>query len=86
VEVGLIESNGELPPSDTTTSRRRFMKRAGVAGAIALPTVISISAPAAADHQSGACHPDGTTCSHSGECCNGPRGAEGMCVSGICRI
>lgn len=78
-DANLLDGTGPVEAEVTSPSRRRFLKKAAVAGGIALPVIASISAPAAADHESG----------H--ECVNYGGGAAGevcygnyMCCSADC--
>lgn len=68
----------------SSPSRRAFLRKSAVAGAIAVPAIVSITAPAAATHNS----------THTGSCNVGPGGACGVnaccnggrsCVSGTCQ-
>ncbi len=78
--AGLLEGG---VPSDLTVqsaARRRFLRKVAVAGAVAVPAIISVSAPAAADHVSGHEGPcSETTCLTNLDCCNG------NCVAFFCR-
>lgn len=56
-------------------SRREAVKRIGLGAAIALPVVISITAPTPA--QAGSCGTVGTPCTMAAECCN-------TCSNGFC--
>jgi hypothetical protein len=58
-------------------SRRDFAQKLGaVAAAIAVPTVIALSAPSAA--RAATCLPSGSACTSSAQCCSG------LCSDGIC--
>ena len=50
-------------------SRREAIRKVGLAGAVALPLVISIIAPTAAE--AGTCLAKGTSCTSSAQCCSG---------------
>jgi hypothetical protein len=58
-----------------TQSRRAFLRKAAVVGAVALPTIVSISAPSAAAASS---HPPGTI---GDPCTSGSDCASGNCTS-----
>jgi hypothetical protein len=65
----------QLPPEILRVSRREMMRRMGVAAAVALPLIISISAPTtvqAASCVTGSCTAGGLPC------------CVGTCQSGIC--
>ncbi len=49
-------------------SRRAVLRRMAVAGGVALPVLVSVSAPAAAVH--GSCHTSGS-CTSDSQCCSG---------------
>ncbi len=68
--AGLLESPASW--QSATSSRRRFLKQAGVAGAVAVPMIVSVSAPAAAQ---GGSNPQ------CGERCGG---TNGRCNSNNC--
>jgi hypothetical protein len=67
--LGLLEA-------DPGISRSRFVKRAGLVAAVALPAITSLAVPAAASAQS--CLPEGASCSANEECCSL------NCASGVC--
>lgn len=57
-------------------SRRELMKRIGVGAAVALPVVVSVVAPRAA--QAATCRLSGQSCTTSSQCCSG------VCSAGTC--
>ena len=57
-------------------SRRDFLRKAGVAAAVAVPVVISLSAPTKAHAAS--CLPSGAACTTSAQCCSG------VCAGLVC--
>ena len=61
------------------STRRVMLRRMAVAGGVALPALVSISAPAAAAHAS--CHARGETCSATVPCCAGNTCANGICAT-----
>jgi hypothetical protein len=64
-DANLLDGTLEAGVRGTTHSRRSFMKKAAVAGAIAVPAIVSISAPHAAAAQS---VPGGSTCTGGVTC------------------
>jgi hypothetical protein len=71
------QKSGEWPHGILPMSRREAVKRIGLGAAIALPVVISITAPTAV--QAGAsCRASGQACNFAMECCSG------LCPSGTC--
>jgi Coenzyme PQQ synthesis protein D (PqqD) len=65
----------QLPPELTRMSRREMMRTLGVAAAIALPLIVSVSAPTAV--QAASCVE--TTCTAGGAPC-----CVGTCQNGLC--
>jgi hypothetical protein len=61
-DANLLDGTLEAGVRGTTQSRRSFMKKAAVAGAIAVPAIVSISAPHAAAAQSVPTCTGGVTC------------------------
>ena len=61
-------------------SRRQVMRTLGLAAVVALPLVTSIVAPTAA--QAATCHPPGSACTSSAQCCSGlcPGAPAGTCA------
>ena len=75
----LLEDRIDWPRSRPRISRREAVRLIGLGAAIALPIVISISAPTPA--QAATCKSHGAPCSTSAQCCSG------ICVgapSGTC--
>jgi len=75
--------DGELAASDRVAgqSRRRFLKKAAIAGA-AVPIIASVTAPAASAQNScagGSGRPAGCACGNSQQC------ASSSCVGGTCQ-
>jgi hypothetical protein len=70
---------GPIPAERRTSrhSRRTMLRRMAIAGGVALPALVSISTPVAADHSS-TCHELGTPCTNISDCCRG------ACPTGIC--
>lgn len=60
--------NDQSPGVSKRQSRRNLVKRAAVAGGISLPTLVSITAPAAAGI--GSCRQNGATCAQGSDCCS----------------
>ena len=63
-------------------SRRDLIKKAGIAAAVALPLVTSITAPRVVE--AATCFAPNAACTADGQCCNGdclgvPPGASGIC-------
>ncbi len=57
-------------------SRRDFIRKAGIAAAVAVPVITSLVAPTKA--QAVSCLPTGAACSIGAQCCSG------LCIAGIC--
>jgi hypothetical protein len=83
-DAGLLD--GELPAGMRAAgqSRRRFLTKAVVAGGVALPVLVSISAPTAVQAQS--CLGLGTPCLSSAQCCLGLCGTTATSTSPVCRL
>ena len=73
----LLREPALIPEQKPGLSRREVIRRIGLTAAVALPVVTSIVAPTAA--QAANCHPSGTACTSSAQCC-----APGICNAGIC--
>jgi Coenzyme PQQ synthesis protein D (PqqD) len=56
---------------DSRLSRREWLRRFGVATAVALPAVTSIAAPTAAEAQSIVCRDANQPCTSAAQCCAG---------------
>ncbi len=73
-----------VPPQTAKTnfllSRREAVRRIGLGAAIALPIVITITAPTAAE--AGSCKPGGASCGTGSQCCSGTCSG-GSCLGGI---
>lgn len=64
-EFGLLASAGLRPPASQPISRRKMMRRVGLAAAVSLPLITSIISPTPAQAQSPCTEtscPPGTTC------------------------
>lgn len=68
--------SGKWPQVSLGMSRREAVKRIGLGTAIALPVVISITAPTPA--QAGSCLPGNSNCNLATDCCSG------VCTGGVC--
>jgi hypothetical protein len=64
----LLEKRASLPVEMVNQSRRQVMRRIGLATAVALPVVISIMSPTAANAVT--CIPSGIVCSTTVVCCS----------------
>jgi hypothetical protein len=60
----------------STLSRREAIRRIGLGAAIALPIVVTITAPTPA--QAGTCRAGGQSCGTGSQCCSG------VCSGGVC--
>lgn len=65
----LLEQAYVRPPQIEHLSRRALVMRLGVAAAVTVPFISSITAPTAA--QAATCGPTGTTCMNNSDCCSG---------------
>ena len=74
--INLIE--GYAVPQDSR-SRRSVIRRAAEGTVVAIPFIISVSAPSSAHHASGQCHPAGAPCSTDDDCC-GTTYPNGYCL------
>lgn len=68
-ELGRGHLLDEMPTSARRMSRREAVRRIGLGAAIALPIVISITAPTAAE--AGTCTVSGGFCNTGAQCCSG---------------
>jgi hypothetical protein len=64
----LLEERMSWPAAIPHMSRREAMRRLGIGAAIAVPIVMSITAPLPA--QAGTCNPKGATCGTGSQCCS----------------
>jgi len=64
----LLEEPVSCPTHTPRISRREAMRRIGIGGVIALPVVVSITAPEAV--QAGTCRPHNASCNTGIECCS----------------
>ena len=72
----LLRDSIPLPDELVTMSRRDFLKKVGIATAVAVPAILSITLPTPA--QAASCLPSGAMCSGNGQCCSG------VCMAGVC--
>jgi hypothetical protein len=72
----LLQEHLALPAELAQMSRREFIQKSKIAAAIAVPVIISVTAPTAA--QAASCLPSGSACTMSSQCCSG------LCVAGFC--
>jgi hypothetical protein len=72
----LLEGRVPLPTAVLRISRRQALMRVGIGAAIALPIVVSITAPTAV--QAATCFARGHACGTSSQCCSG------LCSAGSC--
>lgn len=65
----LLEGEFQVPAQHTALSRREFMKRAAMVGAlVAIPAVVSLAAPS--PMEAATCLASGETCASSEQCCS----------------
>jgi hypothetical protein len=70
--------HGRLMRPEVDAERRAFLRRgAGIAAAIAVPVVMSITVPTPA--QAASCLPTGAACTTDSQCCSG-RSTFGLCL------
>jgi hypothetical protein len=72
----LLEARLARASPGVDAARRAFLRRAGLAAAIAVPVVMSIAVPTSA--QAASCRPTGSSCLSNGQCCSGD------CSGGVC--
>lgn len=72
----LLQERVTLPTELGQMSRREFMRKVKIAAVIALPLIISATAPTPA--HAGSCLPSGSACTSGGACCSG------LCNGGVC--
>jgi hypothetical protein len=68
-QAHLLRSRTPAPLAGTRMSRRSMVRQLGMGAAIAIPAILSIIAPEAAEAAS--CKVDGTLCTSSSQCCSG---------------
>lgn len=64
----LLQEPFTLPVPAPSLTRRAFLKKTALAGAIAIPTILALRAPVAA--QAGTCVPNDGNCVASTQCCS----------------
>ena len=72
----LLQDSVTLPDELVAMTRREFVKKIGVAAAVALPVILSIALPTPA--QAISCLPTGAPCQTGGQCCSG------FCNGNVC--
>jgi len=72
----LLVTSITKPKAAINESRRQVMQKIGISAVLALPVILSMSAPTAA--QSGSPRAYGAPCNSGGDC------ASGMCSGGVC--
>jgi hypothetical protein len=72
----LLDEPVSSPIASSRISRREALKRVGIGAAIAVPIVVSITAPTAV--QAGSCFATGHGCGTGSQCCSG------ICSGGSC--
>lgn len=80
----LLDGDLSLVQKEPRQSRRTVLRRLAIAGGVALPVLVSISAPTAVQAQS--CLGLGTPCSSSAQCCLGLCGTTATSTSPVCRL
>jgi hypothetical protein len=70
------------PVAEAALTRRDLVKRLGTAAAVALPLVVSIAPPTAAQIIS--CRTPGEACISNDECCGGQCTTGCLCQGGVC--
>lgn len=75
----LLEGMVQRPARMQGMSRRELIRSLGIGAALALPAVVSIVAPTAAEAASTTCAPVGGKCSVDSDCC-----APALCGDGEC--
>jgi Coenzyme PQQ synthesis protein D (PqqD) len=74
----LLADRIDWPTSVPRISRREAVRRIGLGAAIALPIVVSITAPTPA--QAATCRPRGQPCTTDAECCSGKCRGNNTCA------
>ncbi|HVG33093.1 MAG TPA: PqqD family protein [Pyrinomonadaceae bacterium] len=77
----LLEGPAPRPMLTEGMSRRELIRRLGIGTALALPVVVSIVAPTAAEAASTTCAPVGGPCSVDADCCSPARCGDGECFN-----
>jgi hypothetical protein len=65
----LLEQRATMPSHFDAVTRRNFVRKLARSAAIAVPVILSITAPARG--QAVSCFPTGTACTLDAECCSG---------------
>jgi hypothetical protein len=73
----LLQDPISLPEDVVALTRREFLKKVGVAAAVAVPMIFSITAPTPAFAST--CKPTGASCGSGVECCSGICTGGGTC-------
>jgi len=80
-KINLLERNQTLPGSFAGLSRRQMVRTLGLAAAVALPVVTTITAPTPV--QAGTCKHAGAGCGTGADCCSGVcGGSPPKCIGG----
>ena len=77
----LLEAPAPRPMLTAGMSRRELIRRLGIGSALALPVVVSIVAPTAAEAASTTCSSVGGPCSVDADCCAPARCGDGQCFN-----
>ena len=75
---GLLQTRVTLPAGLTAVSRREAIQRIGIASALAIPVIMSITAPEA--HAQATCLPRDSACTQNTQCCSGNCRGNGLCA------
>ena len=75
---GLLQKRVTLPARFTAVSRREAIQRIGVVSALAIPVIMSITAPEA--HAQATCLPRDSACTANTQCCSGNCRGNGLCA------
>lgn len=79
-DANLLEGGSRDQRMAPASSRRAFLRKTAIAGGLAFPAIISVSAPAAADGES--CSDDSSSSGNPNDCACGNNHA--YCASGYC--
>jgi hypothetical protein len=74
---GLLQERLTLPSRFTAVSRREAIRRIGLVSALAIPVIMSITAPEA--HAQATCLARGFMCTSNSQCCSGNCRGNGTC-------